>query len=115
MTSESVVTEASVKIEASETSEDEAETLEFSTPGKCDDEIILEFEDESKRLHVSRNVLCRSSPVFKAMFSHSSEESKTGIVHIEDYSIEEFNEFLLCIDPGTLNEVTSKIFTKYHV
>lgn len=86
----------------------ERRLLEFENSGKGGDEIVLEFGDKNELLYVNRYVLCSTSPVFKAMFEHSTKEAKEGRVKIEDFKIEDFNELLMCIDPRTQKKVTSR-------
>lgn len=85
----------------------ELNSTQFEVEGNCPDEIVLEFA-EDKRLYVSRHVLIRASPVFRAMFDHDCKEKEEGKVKIVDIGINDFKEFLLCIDPGTLKELKCK-------
>lgn len=71
---------------------------------------MLEFGDGEGQLFISRYVLFRASPVFKAMFTHSTQEAAKRSVKIEDITIQDFNELLLCIDPGTQKAVTGIFF-----
>lgn len=91
--------------------EETEEEFDFSQKGFFENEIIFEFaNEESTELYVGRDILVRASPVFKAMLKGSLKEAKERKVKIEDFKMEDFKEYLYCIDPGTLKSVTGKVF-----
>ena len=84
----------------------ELDAAQFENQGNSPDEIILEFGEGT--LYVSKHVLIRASPVFRSMFEHDCKEKEEGKVNIDDIDIEDFNQFLLCIDPGCLNDLNGE-------
>lgn len=94
----------------------ERETFDFSKKGSAKDEVIFEFaeEESSQQLCVCRGVITRASPVFKVMLEGPLQEAREHKVRIEDFNIEDFREFLYCIDPGTLKSVTGKTLVKFY-
>lgn len=93
----------------------EEKEFDFSEKGMFKEEIIFQFADEENgELYVSRDIIVRASPVFKAMLNGSSKEAQEGKVKIVDFKMEDFREFLYCIDPGTLKSITGKhLFVSY--
>jgi hypothetical protein len=79
----------------------------FTAPGKCTDEVRLVFDDKQE-LYVSQNLLVLSSPVFEAMFKNDFKEKQQSAVLLKEKSYTDFHEFLMCIHPGTLKQVTGK-------
>lgn len=92
-----------------ETAGTETQNL-FRIKGRHHDEICVEFPREDDRLYVSCDVLCCASPVFNAMFRGSlkTKEREDEAVRIKDLNLNDFEEFLFCIYPGTLREVNGK-------
>lgn len=83
--------------------------MDFSEKGHSIDEIVLEFDsEENGQLYASLGVLASASPVYKAMFQSDLKEAKEQKVEIKDFDIEDFREFLYCIDSGTLKPINGK-------
>lgn len=84
----------------------------FRIKGRHNDVISIEFPDEVEHLYIGRDVLCCASPALNAMLRGNmvSKEQQTRSVEIVDISLKDFEEFLLCICPGTLGSVNGKLY-----
>ena len=80
----------------------------FEQPGKYADEITIRFANFDENLYVSKALLGHVSPVFYTMFQGEFKEAMTSEVDIKDIRRADFLEFLLCCNPGTMADITSK-------
>lgn len=71
------------------------------------DTVSFQFND-GRRVTAARPFLTYISPVFSAMFQNEWKDSTTGVCVIEDIKREDFVEFLQCLDPGIMKNVTGK-------
>lgn len=88
-----------------EPAESSATNRYFTESGNCDDEVTLNFDDDTK-LFVSRNFLRYASPVFEAMFTSDFIEKEHNSVDLKGKDYEDVLEFLLCVHPRILKDVT---------
>ncbi|XP_045183069.2 uncharacterized protein LOC123541570 [Mercenaria mercenaria] len=63
---------------------------------------------EGKKLHVAKNVLSYTSPVFDAMFSSPFSEKDKAEVELPGKEFKSFLEFLRCIYPGSKGSITEE-------
>lgn len=63
---------------------------------------------EGQNLYVSKAVLAIASPVFERMFQSSFQESSPDTLELAGKKLDDVLEFLRCIYPNTVAQVTSK-------
>ena len=80
----------------------------FTVERKCDDEVILLFDDGQK-LFVSQYFLSIASPVFLKMFASDFKEKQTGSVKLKGKTYDDVLEFLLILHPCEDKHVTGKL------
>ncbi|XP_060585968.1 uncharacterized protein LOC132741732 isoform X1 [Ruditapes philippinarum] len=81
-------------------------TKPFEVSGECSDEIVFTFDD-GKKLYVSKNFLCYTSPVFKEMFKEKYGGTETKVIEMNGNS-SDFLELLLTLHPGVQKPIDSK-------
>lgn len=69
----------------------------------------LDLIVEDTKFRVSKNVLSVASPVFDSMFHSDFKESGCSELQLPGKSAEIVHEFLRCIYPDTLSDITPKI------
>lgn len=82
-----------------------SENLKELYVGSKDFDLTLKVKDKEFKAH--KVILGTRSPVFNAMLSHNLSESKEGIITIEDCEPEVFDEFLLFIYAGRVQNLSS--------
>jgi len=74
----------------------------FHSSGFTDD-CILKTNDQE--FTVAKNLIMASSEIFEQMFRSKTQEAKSGIVNLEDFSAETIEKFIQYLHIGRLNEV----------
>ncbi|XP_046543347.1 BTB and MATH domain-containing protein 38-like [Haliotis rubra] len=98
-----LVDSATVFIEETKPASPAPDDSMFSTPSSLTDVVLVV---EGKKLHVSKALLCLTSPAFLKMFE-GDFKNKTE-VPIADKKYADFVEFLLCVHPSTCKPVQRK-------
>ncbi|XP_053375827.1 uncharacterized protein LOC128547352 [Mercenaria mercenaria] len=99
------MSEAQVNIETQLSSPVEEEPVDFTTKTWRED---FCFIVENKKLFVARNVLALASPVFERMFQGEFKEKGEAKMALPGKKFEDVKEFLQCIYPSVLKDVTIK-------
>ncbi|XP_062593651.1 BTB and MATH domain-containing protein 38-like [Saccostrea cucullata] len=70
------------------------------------------FLIEDKKIHVTKSILMRASPVFRAMFTSDIKERNESTIQLQDKNYEDFVLFLRCFYPGEYVELNDSLLAQ---